>query len=98
MVSIRDDKGIFEVSVVDWNGDRFGVSAAKWYLESFTGDLEVISLPVFPLKTHPDRSQERAKLIAQGRAFQNLSGQHFETSQVCFLNQIILVAYIMQLV
>lgn len=76
-VSKRGDDWTFDVSRIEWNGYRFGVSTAKWHLECFSGNLDVISLLIYPLEAHPDRSHERAKLIAQGRAFQKLSGQHF---------------------
>ncbi|KAF1993265.1 P-loop containing nucleoside triphosphate hydrolase protein [Amniculicola lignicola CBS 123094] len=65
------------VDVVDWDGRRCGLMAQVWAIDEFQGLRAISALPVSPLESLPDKDNIRQRLIARGRVFEGLRGQHF---------------------
>jgi hypothetical protein len=68
----------FEVDVVDWDGEKFGVSKQTWSIDIYKGSRALTELAVVPLRVHPDPKGVRELLMARGRRFESLKGQHFQ--------------------
>ncbi|KAK3389811.1 P-loop containing nucleoside triphosphate hydrolase protein [Podospora didyma] len=68
----------FKVAVLDWSGERFGAETRYFGISKFEGMRQVNTLETFPLVGHPDEEDIRKSLVARGRIFESLAGQHFK--------------------
>lgn len=70
------DKFAIVVRVVDWNGKHFGAIDETLTLRPFQGSLQLTKMSLSPLRIHTDRKMIRDQLVARGKEFENLRGQH----------------------
>jgi hypothetical protein len=68
----------FTVDVVDWNGEVFGIRRDYWTLGDYKGSRSLHCLEIMPLKVHPNPKDIQALLVARGRRFESLKGQHLQ--------------------
>lgn len=67
-----------KASRVDWDGSRFGYDATQQVVMPFVGTKPITELDCYPIQFHPDCETIKAKLLARGRVFEELSGYHFK--------------------
>ena len=67
----------FDVDVVDWNGSQFGIKNTQWALLEYTGSRRLSELQVHPFRVDTNQTATKDFLIARGRMFESLQGQHF---------------------
>ncbi|KAH0556906.1 hypothetical protein GP486_005306 [Trichoglossum hirsutum] len=65
---------IWKITVhqLGFDGHKFGNVARSYSFQSFTGLMDITSLPVYPIQHHPDEVSLREELIERGRAYQKL--------------------------
>lgn len=68
---------VFDVDVVDWDGEQFGFLSKKWTLGPYLDGRSLIDLNVYPLRVHPNLEKVKSDLIQRGRRFEELQGRHF---------------------
>jgi hypothetical protein len=77
--SMQSGKSLrLELSVVDWNGTRFGRTAERIAVPAFAGTRKITSLSAFPIDFHKDKEDIQAGLVARGRIFEQLAGNHYK--------------------
>lgn len=59
------------------DGTKFGEDATFLSIKSFEGLRQLRSLPIFPLKYHPEASHIQARLLDRGKKFCSLHGSHY---------------------
>lgn len=63
---------------IDYDGNRFGTRKVKFTIGDFPGIRYFSDLDVFPLKYHSNHPHVIDNLVARGRRFVDLQGQHFK--------------------
>ena len=63
---------------IDCDGNAFGARKVEFIIEAFSGFRYFSDLAVFPLKYHPNHPHLIDSLVARGRRFVALKGQHFK--------------------
>ncbi|KAF2416992.1 ATPase [Tothia fuscella] len=77
--SMQSGKSLrLDVSVVDWDGRRFGRTHDRISVPTFVGTRKITSLNAFPIHFHKDKEEIQAQLIARGRTFEQLAGNHYK--------------------
>ncbi|KAJ5972272.1 uncharacterized protein N7479_002190 [Penicillium vulpinum] len=69
----------FEVEYVGFNGSKFGYSHRGFDIPKFSGTIPITSLPIFPLKYHPEKEVVQDLLIARGKKWEEYKGYHFKS-------------------
>jgi hypothetical protein len=73
-----DNPGLLlNAQYVDFDGDNFGQRFSNLFVPAFSGAVAIADLPVLPLSYHPGEEQMKPELIARGRRWEALAGQHF---------------------
>ncbi|KAK7738604.1 hypothetical protein SLS62_011355 [Diatrype stigma] len=62
---------------VDFDGTKFGTLKTWIRIPRYSGTMRCAELNAMPLDCHPSAERIRAELLARGRRFQELTGQHF---------------------
>lgn len=62
---------------IDCNGKKFGYTDERFVVKPFVGTKPITSLPVYPLKYHPEKDAVRESLIAQGKRWEEHKGYHY---------------------
>ncbi|EGP83924.1 uncharacterized protein MYCGRDRAFT_87870 [Zymoseptoria tritici IPO323] len=65
---------IIEGNYVECDGTRFGYGDFEAEIDGFKGPKKISSLPIYPLKYHPDVKAVKEKIIARGRRFVEMHG------------------------
>jgi hypothetical protein len=73
------DSSFFSMSAsfVDFDGERIGTRNIDLTIPKYQGTLELHELPAVPLHLLEDADDVRKELVARGRKFEKLVGQHF---------------------
>lgn len=72
---------------IEFDGNRFGYDGATFGIRPFTGTVPITSLPVFPLKYHPEEESIREMLTARGKRWEEHKGYHFKSYSGIALNR-----------
>ncbi|KAI0491038.1 P-loop containing nucleoside triphosphate hydrolase protein [Xylaria cf. heliscus] len=64
-------------SVVNGDGERFGITESEETIPSFTGLKKITNLPFYPERFIENRAQVRDRLITRGKVFSSLAGTHY---------------------
>ncbi|KAH7325774.1 P-loop containing nucleoside triphosphate hydrolase protein [Stachybotrys elegans] len=64
--------------IIDYNGDTFGHRTICLNIEPYDGVKPLQDLLVLPLQYHPEHQSIRSELIARGKIFVQLTGQHYK--------------------
>lgn len=79
--SYADDRGetpfVAELDVIDWNGQSCSLQSRFITVSTYDGLRAFTSLDVAPLLFFPDKDALQKDLIARGRLFEKVRGQHF---------------------
>ncbi|KAL8673281.1 MAG: hypothetical protein Q9168_002279 [Polycauliona sp. 1 TL-2023] len=57
----------------DFDGQRFGPVERRLHLVSYEGDKNILDLPLYPLRFHPDGDRLRATMLDRGMKFRELA-------------------------
>ncbi|KAJ5205938.1 ATPase AAA-type core [Penicillium cf. griseofulvum] len=69
----------FTVQYVDFDGSKFGYVSTGFEIPKFAGTLPITSLPIFPLKYHPEKDMVKDLLAARGEKWEKYKGYHFKS-------------------
>ncbi|KAJ5823227.1 ATPase AAA-type core [Penicillium robsamsonii] len=69
----------FTAEYVMFDGSKFGYSSTGFMVPKFAGTLPITSLPIFPLKCHPEKDVVRQLLTARGKKWEEYKGYHFKS-------------------
>ncbi|KAJ5169461.1 ATPase AAA-type core [Penicillium coprophilum] len=69
----------FTVEYVAFDGKIFGYNSMGIMIPKFAGTRPIISLPVFPLKYHPEKDIIRELLTTRGKKWEEYKGYHFKS-------------------
>lgn len=67
--------------IVDWDGEKFGLGSAQFYVWEYEGTTKITKLSAYPLEYHPNLVKIKEALIQRGKAFEELSGYHYKNYQ-----------------
>lgn len=67
---------VLTVGTLDWDGQRYGVLNKRWYLMTYAGSRQLMTLGVYPLRVVQNRREVEQNLIERGRKFEALRGKH----------------------
>ncbi|KAI5780006.1 P-loop containing nucleoside triphosphate hydrolase protein [Geopyxis carbonaria] len=70
---------LVQAESINYDGSRYGTQTEKFGIEEFNSVKYFEELPVFPMKYCSTKDKIREKLIARGRKFASLAGQHYKT-------------------
>ncbi|KAE8413576.1 hypothetical protein BDV36DRAFT_299862 [Aspergillus pseudocaelatus] len=73
---------------IDCDGHDFGTRRVEFVIWEFPGIRYLSDLDVFPLKYHPNRPHVVGDLVARGRRFAALKGQHFKAHRDASQNKL----------
>ena len=62
---------------VDWDGERFGLTDVYLVIYSFPGTMAIINLNVYPLASHPTKSELERRLTSRGMKFEAHKGYQY---------------------
>lgn len=62
--------------MIEWDGEKFGKVMLSENISKFKGTRQITTLPSYPLRFHPKAEEMKAKCIARGKRFQELTGVH----------------------
>ena len=65
------------VQYIDYDGEKFGLCKTIVRVPQYTGNMRCADLNIMPFEFHPSYEQLRKQLLARGRRFKELAGQHF---------------------
>ncbi|KAE8142350.1 hypothetical protein BDV38DRAFT_295137 [Aspergillus pseudotamarii] len=77
-----------EALYIDCDGHDFGTRRVEFVIWEFPGIRYLSDLDVFPLKYHPNHPQVVGDLVARGRRFAALKGQHFKAHRDASQNKL----------
>ncbi|KPM39105.1 hypothetical protein AK830_g7464 [Neonectria ditissima] len=80
LITSTDNKDVcyrFKINHVDWDGLSCGVKVRPLDLEHFDGTRRLVDMAIVPMRCHPDSQSITDRLIARGRKFESLRGQHY---------------------
>ncbi|KAA8646528.1 hypothetical protein EYZ11_004832 [Aspergillus tanneri] len=77
--SVDCESGSYVVTskYVEFDGDSFGFTNKEFELPYFGGTKSITSLPMFPLKYHPNKVAIRKSLVARGCLWEQHKGCHY---------------------
>ncbi|KAJ5156611.1 hypothetical protein N7492_009414 [Penicillium capsulatum] len=87
--SCRSQAWMLTCRYIDYDGEQFGFRDEEFKVPSFVGTTPITSLPIFPLKFHPDKVAIRESLLARGKSWEAHKGYHYkqyEGSAIGFFN------------
>jgi hypothetical protein len=67
-----------DLSIVDWDGTAFGRNEDWTSVTKFTGTRKITSLSAFPFQFHEKKEEIENLLIARGKKFEELAGNHYK--------------------
>lgn len=67
-----------DAEYIDSNGKEFGVCSTSFQIPKFKGVKYLTELSAYPLKYHPQYEEIKVALLARGRKWAALQGQHFK--------------------
>ncbi|KAJ5168359.1 uncharacterized protein N7482_003953 [Penicillium canariense] len=76
-INCRTKAWVLTCRHIDFDGEDFGYKDEDFAANPFIGTTPITSLPVFPLKYHPEKEAIREKLIAQGKRWEEHKGYHY---------------------
>ena len=65
------------VQYIDYDGEKFGTCKTIVRIPKYSGNMRCADLNIVPFEYHPSYEQLREQLLARGRRFKELAGQHF---------------------
>ncbi|KAK0624894.1 P-loop containing nucleoside triphosphate hydrolase protein [Bombardia bombarda] len=65
------------LSFVDFDGENIGTRRTQLYIPKYIGTQDLRELSCMPLSMHNDADVIREQLVARGRKFESLIGQHY---------------------
>lgn len=65
-----------QLSMVDFDGTKFGTRDARRAIRAYAGDAPITSLSSVPIELLPDQDSLRTQLIERGRRFEGFAGIH----------------------
>ncbi|KGO78375.1 ATPase, AAA-type, core [Penicillium italicum] len=69
----------FQVEYVEFNGSKFGYNYTGFTIPGFPGTVPITSLPIFPLRYHPEKDYIQELLTARGKKWEAHKGYHFKS-------------------
>jgi hypothetical protein len=76
-VEVQSQSWLVTCKHIDYNGKKFGYMDERFTVNPFVGTQPITSLPVYPLKYHPEKDAVRESLIAQGQRWEEYKGYHY---------------------
>ncbi|KAK4864887.1 hypothetical protein LT330_001510 [Penicillium expansum] len=77
----------FEVEYVEFDGSKFGYNYTWLTIPSFPGTVPITSLPIFPLKYHPEKDTIQESLTKRGKEWEAYKGYHFKSYEGASTNK-----------
>ena len=72
---------LVEILYLDNDGKKYGMAEMDLQIKNFQGVKKITSLPVYPLKYHPNSDEMKARLVERGKKFAGMSGMHYKNHQ-----------------
>ncbi|KAJ6163163.1 hypothetical protein N7497_003142 [Penicillium chrysogenum] len=69
----------FAVEYVDFDGSKFGYISSLITIPYFPGTTPITSLPIYPLRYHPEKDTVQELLISRGKKWEAYKGYHFKS-------------------
>jgi chloramphenicol O-acetyltransferase len=69
----------FAVEYVDFDGSKFGYVSTAITIPNFPGTTPITSLPIYPLRYHPEKDTVQELLISRGKKWEAYKGYHFKS-------------------
>ncbi|CAI7645434.1 unnamed protein product [Penicillium glandicola] len=69
----------FQVEYIEFDGNKLGYIPITLTVTSFAGTVPITSLPIFPLRYHPEKDTVQELLTARGKKWEEYKGYHFKS-------------------
>ncbi|KAJ5374997.1 ATPase AAA-type core [Penicillium concentricum] len=76
---VSPESDYFTAEYVEFDGSKFGYTSKGFLIPKFAGTMPITSLPIFPLKYHPEKDTVQGLLTARGKKWAEYKGYHFKS-------------------